>query len=85
MVRSPSGVQRITTIWTKRTRGAEGREARARLPDAYPLLDEALVARSPRVEHIIHRREVDYLRSVSVETSTADSAESLRGKRSAGH
>jgi hypothetical protein len=39
-------VQRITTIWTKRTRGAPGREHRARLPVAYPL-PESLLGSAP--------------------------------------
>jgi hypothetical protein len=50
-------VQRITTAWTKRSRGAAGRELRARLPAAYPLPDGAIVSRSHCVLHEIARSE----------------------------
>jgi hypothetical protein len=50
-------VQRIVTRWTKRTRGAEGREIRARLPMAYELPDTLLVATSPCLQHFIERGE----------------------------
>lgn len=52
-------VQRIVTTWTKRTRGAEGREARARLPTAYPLPDALLVSKAPCLQHFVARGESD--------------------------
>lgn len=50
-------VQRIITSWTKSTRGADGREARARLPQGYPLPDEVLVSRAPCTRHVVNRGE----------------------------
>ncbi len=49
-------VQRIVTTWTKATRGALDREARARLPKGYPLPDAALVSRAPCIRHFVSRR-----------------------------
>lgn len=40
-------LQHVVTIWTKRTRGAEGREQRARLPTWYPV-PEGLLASARR-------------------------------------
>jgi hypothetical protein len=50
-------VQRVVTRWTKKTRGAEGRETRARLPKAYELPDLLLVAGSPCLQHFVERSE----------------------------
>jgi hypothetical protein len=58
-------VQRITTIWTKRTRGAAGREHRARLPQAYPLPDSVMVARLPCASHLVYRAEASAYREQS--------------------
>src|SRR5579872_3530614 len=55
-------VQRITTTWTKRSRGAAGREHRARLPVAYPLPDAALVSRSASMCQEIDRHEASVYR-----------------------
>jgi hypothetical protein len=52
-------VQRIVTTWSKKTRGADGRETRARLPRVYPLPDAALVIRARCVQHVISRSAHD--------------------------
>jgi hypothetical protein len=60
---APVVVQRITTWWTKRTRGAAGRENRARLPVAYALPDSVLVSRAASACHSVERGESSgYLR-----------------------
>ncbi|MBK7398585.1 MAG: hypothetical protein IPJ34_20375 [Myxococcales bacterium] len=48
-------LQHIVTVWTKRDRGAEGRERRARLPTSYPLPDALLASTRRSVLHTIHR------------------------------
>jgi hypothetical protein len=57
-------VQRMTSTWTKRTRGAAGRERRAHLPAAYPLPDAVLVSRSASVCHDISGSEASAYREL---------------------
>jgi hypothetical protein len=77
-------VQRITTSWTKRTRGAEGRERRARLPVAYPLPDRVLVSRSASVCHSVVRGEAsDYAERVALSFDAAPTARVGSGANSA--
>lgn len=63
-------IQHIITSWSKRTRGALGRERRARLPEAYPLPDSLVCATNKRVQHTIERGEsYDYAPRVREEIS----------------
>lgn len=59
-------VQRIVTSWTKATRGAEGREARARLPKGYPLPEAVLRSNAACVRHQLSRGAHDNYRLTEV-------------------
>lgn len=66
-------MQQITTIWSKATRGAQGREVRARLPQWYPLPDAALISRAGRIEHLVRRGEPDYVATEAVKSMSGGS------------
>ncbi len=51
--------QYIVTRWTKRTRGAEGRELRARLPRGFVLPEELVASAATYALHRIVRDEAD--------------------------
>jgi hypothetical protein len=56
-------VQQITTIWSKETRGAHGREVRARLPQWYPLKQAPVLEREGKEdEHSAERYAVGAVR-----------------------
>lgn len=63
-------LQHIVTIWTKRTRGAEGRERRARLPSHYPVPDPPSAASGRCLHQHVRRDEWhDWSAQASVEVS----------------
>jgi hypothetical protein len=88
-VHSPKPIiilQHITTSWTKATRGAEGREVRARLPRAYPLPSGIVLPPGSCLIHNVRRAERDlYVVSqeyrVTPELSPRMGAESERAVR----
>jgi hypothetical protein len=59
-------VQRIVTSWTKATRGAEGREARARLPKAYPIPEAIARSSAACVRHQVSRSAHDDYRLIEL-------------------